>query len=117
MPKKDPPTEIRAIALSYPSSIESTSCNKAAFKAGTKSFVFLGEQDGGWNLMVKLGESLAEAGVMAEKKPDNFSVGKHGWTTLRFATGKGPAKKLLKNWIDESFRLLAPKKLIAELDA
>lgn len=117
MPKKDVPRQIRECALSYPGTSEGTSCNKAAFKAGGKSFVFLGESDDGWNLMVKLGESLDEASLLADQKPDNFSVGKHGWTTLRFPSGKGPAKKLLNNWVNESYRLLASKKLIAELDS
>lgn len=113
---KNSPAQIRELALNYPGTSEGASCNKAAFKAGTKSFVFLGETDDGWNLMVKLADSLGEAEVMAEQKPDNFSVGKHGWTTLRFDNGKGPTKKLLKTWIDESYRLLAPGKLVAELD-
>ena len=116
MAKKNSPAQIRELALGYPATSEGTSCNKAAFKAGTKSFVFLGETDDGWNLMVKLSDALSEAELLAEQEPDNYSVGKHGWTTLRFDDGKGPAKKLLKAWIDESFRLLAPKKLVAELD-
>lgn len=116
MPARNPPADIRIMALEYPGVTEGTSCNKAAFKAGKKSFVFLGEQDDGWNLMVKLSDSLDEAELMAETKPDNVSVGQHGWTTLRFANGKGPAKKVLKRWIDESYRLLATKKLIAQLD-
>jgi len=116
MPKTNHPELIRTLALSYPETTERTSCNKAKFEAGKKSFVFLGETGDGWNLMVKLSDSLGELELLTEKMPDNYSVGKHGWTTLRFPVGKGPTKKQLTRWIDESFRLLATKKLIALLD-
>lgn len=110
------PDRLRTLALTYPETSESTSCNKAAFKAGKKSFLFVGEKEDSWNMMVKLADSLDEAQLLSGKKPGNFSVGLHGWVTLQFPTGKGPAKKLLERWVDESFRLLATKKLVAQLD-
>lgn len=110
------PAHLRALAMRYPETTEGTSCTKAAFKVRTKSFLFLEEKEDSWNLMLKLDESLDEAELLAEKQPDNYSVGKHGWTTLRFPSGKGPPVKLLDRWVDESFRLLAPRKLVAVLD-
>lgn len=117
MAKKDVPGQLRTLALTYPDTTEGSSCSNAAFKAGKKSFLFVGEKEESWTMMVKLSDSLKEAERLASEKPDNFSVGLHGWTTLRFPNGKGPAKKLLERWVDESFRLLATKKLIAQLDA
>ena len=66
--------------------------------------------------MVKLSVSLDEVSTLVKEKPDNYQIGKHGWTTIRFPNGQGPTKRQLKRWIDESFRLLATKKLIAQLD-
>lgn len=111
------PEQIREIAFTYPELTEGTSCSKVAFKVKGKSFVFVEQKDGEWNAMMRLGDSIPEAELMAKESPDNVSIGKHGWTTLRFKNGKGPTKKILKRWIDESFRILAPRKVLAEMDA
>jgi hypothetical protein len=42
-------------------------------------------------------------------------MGKHGWVTAHI-TPKNFSFDLLKAWIDESFRAVAPKKLVKELD-
>ena len=114
--RKNTPAQVRTLAFSFPETSEGTSCKKAAFKAGKKSFCFLQEEDDSWNLMVKLDESLEEAELLSEKQPDNYSVGMHGWTTLRFPNGKGPTKRVIDRWVEESYRLLAGKKLVAQLD-
>lgn len=111
------PEEIRKLATAYPDLTEGTSCAKVAFKVKGKSFVFVEQKDGEWNAMVKLDASLADAKARQKKQPNNISVGNHGWTTLKFKNGKGPPKTVLRRWIDESFRLLAPKKVVAELDS
>lgn len=113
---RDLPGEFRTLATVYPEFNEGTSCSKVAFKVRKKTFVFVEQKQDDWNAMIKLSDSLAEAETLAKKTPDNISVGKHGWVTLRFANGKGPSKSVLKRWVDESFRLMAPKKLLAMLD-
>ena len=107
---------LRKHALTLPEAEESTSCNKAAFKAGKKNFFFLGESDDEWNGMVKLADSLPQAEQLATKSPDNCSVGKSGWVTVDYPMGKGPRKGVMEKWITESYRLLVPKKLSAQLD-
>lgn len=113
---KNFPQQLRELALSYPGVTETTSCNKVAFKTGKKSFLFVGEKEDSWNMMFKLDESLDEMRLLEEKKPENHSVGSKGWITLRFPTGKGPTKKQVERWVDESFRLFATKKVLSELD-
>lgn len=108
--------DVRKIAMQLPETQEGTSCNKSAFKAGKKSFLFLGGDDDSYNLMVKLDESLPEAAKLAAKQPDNYKAGLHGWTSLVFSHGAGPPKGVLERWIEESYRLLAPKKLVTFLD-
>ena len=105
----------RAAALSYPETVEVDSCNKKAFKARDKSFLFLGVRDTDYNIMVRLGDSRGEAEKMAAKDPDNISVGPH-WITATFASTQALPAGLIRRWIDESWRLLAPKKLVASLD-
>lgn len=100
---------VRAIALSLPETTEGSSCVNRAFKAAGKNFAFLGETDGGCGLRLKLDESIPEIS-------DRFEVGTHGWAMLRFAPDDHPEFDDLERWVTESYRLLAPKRLVAELD-
>lgn len=107
---------LRDFALAYPEVSEGASCVNRAFKARKKNFVFLGEKPNLIRVMVKLGPSLDEANALAETD-DTLSVGTAGWTTLLFAPDQGPPVERLQRWIDESYRLLAPKTLVRALDA
>ena len=49
--------------------------------------------------------------------PTGYGLGKHGWVTASFRTGDHLPEKMLLEWIDESFRAVAPKKVVASLDA
>ena len=106
---------LRATALSLPEAEEGLSCNKAAFTAGKKNYLFVGEEAGVWDAKLKLCDSIPEATELAKKHPDNYGVGSTGWVTLEFPGAKGPPKKVLERWVKESFRLLVPKKLAAQL--
>jgi hypothetical protein len=106
---------LRAIALNYPEVEEGTSCNKLAFKARNKAFLFVGMDDTSYNLMLKLSASLPDAVDLQANMPDRFSVGVHGWVTMKFGHDESPPPDLMEKWIDESFRLLAPKQLVAML--
>ena len=118
---KATPVRLRKVALSLPGATEGSSCNKAAFKAGSKNFFFLGERSGpeagAFTTMLKLtaADSLEEAGKLSDSEPDNFSLGNNGWLSGYFSKGEGPPAKLFEAWIEESYRALAPKKLIAQL--
>ncbi len=109
-----PMVAIRKLALKYPEVEEGASCVNRAFKARKKSFVFMGMNDSTYHVRLKLSDSLEEAEQLAEESPEHCSVGAHGWTLITFPHRKAPPKGLMKRWIDESFRLLAPKKLVAE---
>ncbi len=43
-------------------------------------------------------------------------LGKSGWVTVPLATPKAPPFGVLTDWVEESYRLVAPKRLVAELD-
>ena len=106
---------LRRIALRLPEAQEGVVCEKAAFKAGNKSFFFLGREDTGYNTMVKLRDSLAEAAKLAAKNPSRYGVGAHGWVSATFDHCEPPPAGLFERWIEESYRLLVPKKLVALL--
>ena len=110
-----PMIAIRKLALGYPEVEETDSCVHRAFKARGKSFVFLGMKDETYSVRLKLKDSLDEAESLAAESPENFDVGMHGWTLVTFPHSRSPPRGLMKRWIDESFRLLAPRSLVAEL--
>ncbi len=108
--------QLRVRALELPGVAEGESCVKRAFKARTKGFLYLGEKDESYNVMLKIGDSLAAAQSFCAESPDNRSIGKTNWMTLEFGADEVPPAEL-SVWIEESFRLLAPKKLVTELEA
>jgi hypothetical protein len=81
-----------------------------------KVFVFLGRlDDGGLALSVKLPGSASFALGLSFASPTAYGLGKSGWVTARFARREKPPVGLLEQWIDESYRAVAPKTLAAAL--
>ena len=101
--------------MGYPEVAEEIVCEKAAFKARGKGFLFLGSDDSFCNALLKLGASLPEAARLAAGMPSCYKVGGHNWVTATFRHDRAPPRGLMERWIDESYRLLAPKQLVALL--
>ena len=106
---------IRQIAESFPEVSVGTVCNKDAYKARNKNFLFLWADDTEYKLKLKLADNLPEVQKLAKAEPDFYSVGSSGWVDIEMPLKKSPPKAILRRWIEESFRLNAPKKLVAEL--
>jgi len=82
-----------------------------------KVFVFLGVDPvpgGSMGLSVKLPLSGEEALDLPFAKPTGYGLGKSGWVNANFGPDDHPPVEILKAWILESYRAIAPKKL-AEL--
>lgn len=108
--KQDLAANLRSVALGLGRVEEGVSCDKSAYKAGGKGFLFVGpERGGGVNVMLKLRESLAEARSLAEAHPEVYSVGATAWVTARFADGAGPVA-VLTRWVAESYRVVGGNK-------
>jgi len=110
-----PSASLRAVALRYPETSEGTSCVNRAFKVRKKNFLFVGEKGANIRVMLKLGPSLDDARARSGDD-DRIGVGKTGWVTLNFAAASPLPPDLLEQWVDESFRLLAPKSIVKTLD-
>ncbi|MGE0529809.1 MAG: MmcQ/YjbR family DNA-binding protein [Hyphomonadaceae bacterium] len=107
--------ELRKAALAYPETVEDFPWGHSAFKiAGKKAFLFMGEdEEGGWSCSMKLPFRNEEALAIKGAKPTEYGLGRSGWVTFRFtAKGKPPMAKLT-DYLDESWRAVAPKKLSA----
>jgi predicted DNA-binding protein (MmcQ/YjbR family) len=106
---------LRAFALAYPETHEDFPWGHVAVKVRGKAFVFLACGENGLSASVKLPKSHGVALTLRFAQPTEYGLGKHGWVTVRFGPKEKPPLPLLYEWIDESYRAIAPKKLIAQL--
>jgi predicted DNA-binding protein (MmcQ/YjbR family) len=112
---KDGEKKLRKLALAYPEVREDHPWGHSAFKVKDKTFLFLAVDGGELSLSVKLPESGSYALMQPYAKPTEYGLGKSGWVTARFGPKDKPPLPLLERWIDESYRAIAPKKLVATL--
>jgi predicted DNA-binding protein (MmcQ/YjbR family) len=106
---------LRKFALSYPGAYEEFPWGERVVKVAKKVFVFLGCSKDGLSLSTKLVETNEEALEHKFAKPTGYNLGKSGWITATFPAGGNVPVELLKSWIDESYRTVAPKKLTKSL--
>jgi predicted DNA-binding protein (MmcQ/YjbR family) len=107
---------LRAFAMTFPLTREDHPWGHSAFKVKDKVFLFLGLDEKGLSLSVKLPESRFEALELPFCQPTHYGMGKYGWVTAAFGPHARPPMDLLKTWVTESFRAIAPKKVVAALD-
>jgi predicted DNA-binding protein (MmcQ/YjbR family) len=106
---------LRAHGLGFPEAVEDFPWGHTALKVRGKTFVWLDETDGTFSLTVKLPVSRDFAELFDFAAPAGYGLGKSGWITARFAPGGEPDLDLMKRWLAESYRAVAPKKLGALL--
>jgi predicted DNA-binding protein (MmcQ/YjbR family) len=106
---------VHEFALGLPGAWEDHPWGETVVKVGKKVFVFLGMGEDGGGCSVKLRESQDQALAAPGAEPTGYGLGKAGWVSVPFK-GRSPALGLLCDWVEESYRLVAPKKLIKELD-
>ena len=70
----------------------------------------------GVSLSVKLPHAGPDVLELPLAEPMGYGMGKHGWVTLLIMRDDQLPLPLLEAWIDESYRAVAPKRLLAELD-
>ena len=109
---KSPQAALRAHALAFPGAVEEFPWGESVVKVRGKVFVFLG-REGDLGLSVKLPESGLAALALPFAEPTGYGLGKSGWITASFPRGNGAPVGLLLEWIEESYRAVAPKRLLA----
>jgi predicted DNA-binding protein (MmcQ/YjbR family) len=103
-------------ALAYPEAYEEFPWGHRAVKVKGKVFVFLYVEDSFLSMSAKLPVSGRHALAMPFASPTQYGLGKSGWVTARFKVSEDVPVDLLSEWIDESFRAIAPKKVLAKLE-
>jgi predicted DNA-binding protein (MmcQ/YjbR family) len=109
--------DLRRYALSLPGAVEEFPWGDRVMKVNKKVFVFLGTHEGGLAMSVKLPETAAIALTLPFASPTRYGLGKSGWVTALFAKNEKPPVPMLRAWIEESYRAIAPAKLVATLPA
>jgi len=103
---------VREFALSLPEAAEKHPWGEDVAKVRGKIFVFLGGTTP--TITVKLVESHPHALSVDGAAPTGYGLGKAGWVTVPVP---GLPAATLRDWVEESYRVVAPKRLVAELDA
>lgn len=106
---------LRDFALSFPGTHEDFPWGHRALKVKGKAFVFMGHERGGLGLSVKLPHSNAAALMMPFATPTGYGLGKSGWVSADFPRGEKPPMEMLRQWVEESYRAVAPKKLVDQI--
>lgn len=115
-------------ALSLPEAWEDHPWGESVVKVRKKIFVFLGGGDGGHPaaMTVKLPASAEHALSLPHATPTGYGLGRAGWVTIGFPDPVGtqlagrlsktlPALDVLTDWVEESYRAVAPKTLVTKL--
>ncbi|MFL5341312.1 MAG: MmcQ/YjbR family DNA-binding protein [Gemmataceae bacterium] len=109
----------RKFALGLPGAYEEFPWGESVAKVNKKVFIFMGldvSREHGFRFSVKLPVTGREALELPFTEPTGYGLGKSGWVTATFMPGQPPPIELIREWIEESYRAVAPKKLVAQLE-
>jgi hypothetical protein len=109
--------ELRAFGLAYPGAhTKSPWPGHLDLAVNDKTFAYLSVEGEPFSISCKLPTSHAVALMLPFTEPTAYGLGKSGWVSARLPAGETPPVDMFKEWIDESYRAQAPKKLVALLD-
>jgi predicted DNA-binding protein (MmcQ/YjbR family) len=106
---------LRDYALGFPEATEEFPWGERAIKVKGKVFLFMRADDEVVSFSVKLPHSRFFVLDLPNTEPTHYGLGKHGWVTARIPSVPRDAVETYKMWIEESYRAVAPKKLLAQL--
>lgn len=111
---------LRAFAFALPGAFEDHPWGESVAKVGKKVFVFFGHGDvpkEEFGFCVKLPDSGLEAKLLPFVEPSTYGLGKHGWVMVAIGAQQAGMEATFRQWILESYRAVAPKKLVSALEA
>lgn len=109
---------LRAYGLSFPEAhTKSPWPGHLDLAVRDKTFAYLSVEGEPLRVSCKLPRTGHAALLLPFTEPTGYGLGKSGWVSAQFQQGDVPSLDLLKEWVDESYRAQAPKKLVALLGA
>jgi predicted DNA-binding protein (MmcQ/YjbR family) len=110
--------ELRAFGLAYPGAHSKAPWpDHDDLAVNDKTFAYLPAAGQPFSLSVKLPYTGEVALDLPYARPTGYGLGKSGWVSFTPSEEDMPSLGQLKDWIDESYRAQAPKKLVKALDA
>lgn len=114
-------SRLEEIALRYPEAVRhdiEAWDGEPTFRVRGKNFIFASPE--GTSLTVKLSKEEAEAVVASDERASatGYGLGRHGWISVALGDDDLDDDQWteVEEWIDTSYRLVAPKRLVAQLD-
>jgi predicted DNA-binding protein (MmcQ/YjbR family) len=109
--------ELEKFALSLPEAWVDNPWGDRVVKVAKKIFVFLSSADAERpGMTVKLPESRDHAMSFEGSVLPGYGLGKAGWVTIYVDAVPKEEREVLFDFIEESYRTIAPKKLVKQLD-
>lgn len=114
---------VREFALGFPQAREEFPWGPedCVVKVNKKIFVFLGSADGPQSpgISVKLKDEALHAHAMTAPgaEPTGYGLGRAGWVSVPLGEKGAPSAGVLCDWVEESYRTVALKRDLKELDA
>jgi predicted DNA-binding protein (MmcQ/YjbR family) len=107
--------ELREFGLKYPGAhLKSPWPGHKDLAVNDKTFAYLPPEGDPFGISCKLPKSSGVALMLPFCSPAGYGLGKSGWVDARPAPHEIDIE-MFKQWIDESYRAQAPKKLIAQI--
>jgi predicted DNA-binding protein (MmcQ/YjbR family) len=103
---------LRSFALKYPEAAEDFPWGERTIKVRGKIFAFLSEDGEMLYLTVKLPQSSDAALGLPFTSPTRYRLGRSGWVSARFPKGSAIPLDMFRDWIEESYRAVAPASLL-----
>jgi predicted DNA-binding protein (MmcQ/YjbR family) len=108
---------LREICLAFPEATERETWGEATFRVREKIFAMAGNKEQGWAMSCKARPGMQ--GVLVGSAPSRFYVppyvGPKGWIGVYLNDDTDWDE--LADFVEESYRMTAPKRLAAQLDA
>lgn len=108
---------IGEMALAFPEVVEDAPWGHRAFKVRKKAFLFSSIEGDRLGISLKLPETGVMALNLPFTEPTGYGLGKSGWVSASFGPKDKVPLALIAEWLDESYRAIAPKKLLARIGA
>jgi predicted DNA-binding protein (MmcQ/YjbR family) len=109
-------SRLREICLAFPEATERETWGNQTFRVREKIFAMAGHNEGHWRMQCK--GKPGQLAALVEARPDRFyvapDVGPKGW--LGIDLGNGVDWDEVGDFVEESYRMTAPKRLVATLD-
>jgi predicted DNA-binding protein (MmcQ/YjbR family) len=108
--------ELREFGLAYPGAhTKSPWPGHLDLAVNDKTFAYLSLEGEPFGISCKLPRSSAIALMLPFVTPAGYGLGKSGWVAAKPDPDEPIPVDMFKEWIDESYRAQAPRKLVAQL--